>query len=109
MKEQVCQFGPGDNLLGILTTPDEDKKVDGAPIAIILNAGIVHRIGPFRLHVDLARKLANLGFTTLRLDLSGLGDSQARSGKIESNQSRALLDVTDAPVSYTHLTLPTKA
>lgn len=96
MKEQVCQFGPGDNLLGILTTPDEDKKVDGAPIAIILNAGIVHRIGPFRLHVDLARKLANLGFTTLRLDLSGLGDSQARSGKIESNQSRALLDVTDA-------------
>lgn len=96
MNEQICQFGPDENLLGILTTPEEGKAVAGAPIAIILNAGIVHRIGPFRLHVDLARQLAELGFSTLRMDLSGLGDSQARAGKIESSESRALLDVKDA-------------
>lgn len=96
MKESVCQFGPKDKLFGILTHPDEGKAVAGAPIAVVLNAGIVHRIGPFRLHVKLARQLAERGFTTLRMDLSGLGDSQARSGKIESNQSRAVLDVADA-------------
>ena len=82
--------------MGILTQPAPDKRVEGAPIAVVLNAGIVHRVGPFRLHVDLARSLADKGFTTLRMDLSGLGDSQARPGKLESNDSRAVLDVSDA-------------
>ena len=96
MKEKICQFGPKNHLVGVLTTPDESKAVSGAPVAVILNAGIVHRIGPFRLHVDLARQLANHGFSTMRMDLSGLGDSQARPGKLDSNQSRAILDVADA-------------
>jgi len=96
VKETVCQFGPKNNLFGILTHPEDANAVSNAPIAVVLNAGIVHRIGPFRLHVKLARQLAERGFTTLRMDLSGLGDSQTRSGKIESNQSRAVLDVADA-------------
>jgi hypothetical protein len=39
-----------------------------------------HRVGPYRLFVDLARRLADLGFTTLRFDLSGLGDSATYAG-----------------------------
>ncbi len=96
MKESICKFGPKENLVGILTTPDKNVAVSNAPVAVILNAGIVHRVGPFRLHVDLARQLADRGFSTLRMDLSGLGDSQARSGKLQPNQSRAILDVSDA-------------
>ena len=42
---------------------------------VILNAGVLHRIGPHRLHVVLARRLAERGFPTLRLDLGGIGDS----------------------------------
>ena len=95
MKETVCNFGPDDRLFGILTTPDEDVRVDDAPIALILNAGIVHRVGPFRIHVDIARQLAAAGFSTLRLDLSGLGDSSPRTGKI-AVEDRAVLDVNDA-------------
>ena len=95
MKEQVCNFGPNGSLFGILTTPDDDVRVDNAPIALILNAGIVHRVGPFRIHVDIARQLAAAGFSTLRLDLSGLGDSAPRTGKIEVDD-RAILDVSDA-------------
>jgi len=95
MNESVCNFGPDGSLFGILTTPDEDVRVDGAPIALILNAGIVHRVGPFRIHVDIARQLAAAGFSTLRLDLSGLGDSAPRTGKIEI-EDRAVLDVRDA-------------
>ncbi len=101
MRETVCNFGPrpgsaqDGGLLGILTTPDDDVKIEGAPIAMILNAGIVHRVGPFRLHVDLARQLASLGFSTLRIDLSGLGDSAPRRGKIEIT-NRAERDVSEA-------------
>ena len=93
--ETVCNFGPKGGLFGILTTPSDETAVTDAPIALILNAGIVHRIGPFRLHVDLARQLADAGFSTLRLDLSGLGDSAQRTGKIET-PNRAQLDVRDA-------------
>lgn len=95
MNETVCNFGDDHGLFGILTSPAEDVKVPGAPVVLILNAGIVHRVGPFRIHVDLARSLAEQGFSTLRLDLSGLGDSAPRTGKIESD-GRALLDVRDA-------------
>lgn len=101
MRETVCNFGPSSSpdgqgsLLGILTSPDKDVEVKGAPIALILNAGIVHRVGPFRLHVDLARKLAALGFSTVRMDLSGLGDSAPRRGKMEIAE-RAKHDVSDA-------------
>ena len=96
MKETVCNFGPDGSLFGILTTPDDDVRVADAPIALILNAGIVHRVGPFRIHVDIARQLAAKGFSTLRLDLSGLGDSAARTGKISEIENRAVLDVSDA-------------
>ena len=95
MKETICNFGPNAGLFGILTTPTSKNKIEGAPVAIILNAGVVHRIGPFRLHVDLAKQLAAQGFSTLRMDLSGLGDSQPRAGKINPEQ-RAELDVRDA-------------
>lgn len=95
MNETICKFGPNDGLFGILTTPDTDKRIAGAPTALILNAGIVHRVGPFRIHVDLARQLAAAGFSTLRLDLSGLGDSAPRTGKLEL-EDRAELDVCDA-------------
>ena len=95
MNQQVCNFGTDGHLFGILTTPDEEVRVEGAPIALILNAGIVHRIGPFRLNVDIARQLAELGFSTLRMDLSGLGDSGPRTGKLEL-ENRAELDAADA-------------
>ena len=75
MREQICNFGANNGLFGILTSPDDDAKLADAPVAIILNAGIVHRVGPFRMHVDIARQLAAKGFSTLRMDLSGLGDS----------------------------------
>ena len=94
MKETVYQFGPNNSLTGILSQPDESVRVADAPVALILNAGIVHSIGPFRLHVDIARSLAEAGFSSFRIDLSGLGDSETRTGKAVEN--RAVLDATDA-------------
>ena len=48
---------------------------------VLINAGIVHRVGPHRLYVSLARALAGAGIPAARIDLSGLGDSPvARAG-----------------------------
>jgi pimeloyl-ACP methyl ester carboxylesterase len=59
---------------------------------MILNAGVVHRVGPHRLNVGLARRLAGLGLTCWRLDLSGIGDSRSIPGKITFRES-AVQDV----------------
>lgn len=74
MRERVLEFGPGGRIVGILTEPRVAKP--SRPAVAIPNAGIVHRVGPHRLHVRIARSLADLGFPVLRLDLPGLGDSR---------------------------------
>lgn len=47
---------------------------------LLLNAGVIHRIGPHRINVKLARRLAESGIPSIRLDLSGLGDSRRPPG-----------------------------
>jgi hypothetical protein len=64
-------------LFGVLTRPQESPRDTGF---IFINAGLLHRVGPFRLYVDIARRLAQSGFASIRLDLSGKGDSDALSG-----------------------------
>jgi pimeloyl-ACP methyl ester carboxylesterase len=45
---------------------------------LLLNAGLIHHVGPNRFYVKLARKLARMGWTVLRFDFSGIGDSGPR-------------------------------
>lgn len=69
--EQAVVMGGG--VRAIVTRP-----VGGRPrcALILLNAGCVRRIGPNRLHVPMARRLAaELGMMVVRADLSGIGDS----------------------------------
>ncbi|MBT9555128.1 MAG: hypothetical protein IV100_03820 [Myxococcales bacterium] len=73
--EQVVTFGPSRELVGIDTVPTHAREV---PAVLILNAGILHRVGPNRLHVELARRVAARGHRALRFDLAGIGDSPAR-------------------------------
>jgi pimeloyl-ACP methyl ester carboxylesterase len=80
MKEEALHFGEGGRLFGILTTPVRGHDASSAPVFVLLNAGLLHRVGPFRMHVRLARALAYSGFATVRLDLSGRGDSPRRPG-----------------------------
>ncbi len=78
-------LGRDRSLVGILTDPQLPPRGEGAghavttdrgyPAVLILNAGFIHRIGPNRLHVRLARRLSKLGFPVLRFDFSGIGDS----------------------------------
>jgi pimeloyl-ACP methyl ester carboxylesterase len=76
IREQALLFGARRSLLGIVTPPV--KSGNAAPAVVLLNAGIIHRVGPNRMYVRLARMLASEGHLVVRFDLSGLGDSEPR-------------------------------
>lgn len=61
---------------GIVTEPGEGDLRRRA--VILLNVGAEHHIGSSRLYVSLARRWARQGYTVLRFDLAGLGDSETR-------------------------------
>lgn len=73
VKESVKKFGRHGSLIGIVSEPS--RPADG-PAVVILNAGIIHKAGPSRFSVGLARRLAGAGSRVLRFDLSGIGDSE---------------------------------
>ena len=76
LKEQAVLLGPRRSLVGIVAegaAPAGDR-----PTVVILNSGVVHRVGANRMSVPLARALAAAGHVVVRFDLSGLGDSDPR-------------------------------
>jgi uncharacterized protein len=48
----------------------------GLPCVVLLSPGVKMRVGPGRLYVPLTRMLNELGYTVLRFDFFGLGDSE---------------------------------
>lgn len=85
MRERVVQFGDAASLVGVLAEPSGD--VAPGPTVILLNAGTLHRIGPHRIYVKIARALVAQGFPVLRFDLSGLGDSLPRRDNLPYQES----------------------
>lgn len=76
MRERVVTIGAEAPLVGILSEPAEIAA--GAPAVLLLNAGVMHRVGTCRTSVRIARALAAEGVLALRFDRSGVGDSPAR-------------------------------
>jgi alpha-beta hydrolase superfamily lysophospholipase len=79
LSERPVFLSSGTLLFGIVTEPRQgDKRRRGV---ILLNIGAEHHIGSSRIYVSLARLWAGNGYTVLRLDLAGLGDSGTRPGR----------------------------
>jgi pimeloyl-ACP methyl ester carboxylesterase len=86
--EEAVVFGVEGRLVGIVTPPPAHAATGAPRIGVIfLNAGVVHRVGPSRLYVTLARHLSRAGFTAFRFDHSGIGDSQPRNDHLTFEQS----------------------
>jgi hypothetical protein len=75
--ERPIDVDPRAGLFGILTHSSHAARTTGF---IIVNSGLLHRVGPFRLYVEIARRIADSGFPSIRLDQSGKGDSDSRPG-----------------------------
>ena len=85
LRETPIRFGEQGRLLGIVTVPAQ--QLPGQPTVIIPNTGLEHRVGPNRLHVQIARALAAAGYASLRFDIAGLGDSDPAPGQAASAQA----------------------
>ena len=91
--ETIARIGADERLLGVVTLPAQ-RRAD-APACLLMNAGVVHRIGPHRINVKIARALAALGIASIRIDLSGLGDSPPATGGVHSG-TQTVLDLQAA-------------
>ena len=80
MREKAVNIAGAAKLAGIVTLPDVDSLDTSLPGVLILNEGILHRVGAGRLHVKVARRFAELGLISLRMDHSSIGDSGPRRG-----------------------------
>ncbi len=94
VSEQAILFGPRQSLVGILARPVAPAQSASSAV-LILNTGIVHRVGHHRMYVAISRALAGLGHTVLRFDFSGIGDSDSRNDNLSPLQS-CLADIKDA-------------
>jgi hypothetical protein len=98
MREVALLFGRGKGLAGVVTEPPHSGNGAGRLGFVALNAGLVHRVGPNRLHVKLTRELAQRGFVSMRFDHSGIGDSPPRADA--RSFAQATLDETRECMDY---------
>ncbi|TXC66075.1 alpha/beta fold hydrolase [Piscinibacter aquaticus] len=93
--ERAHSFGGQQRLVGIVTEPAQVQSPQQRPMVVILNSGIIHRVGPNRLGVLLAREIAVEGCRVLRFDLSGIGDSEMRPDALPPLEA-AFADIREA-------------
>jgi len=103
VKECALLFGKSRSLVGIMTCPTGEVPDSDRPALIMLNAGLVHRVGPNRLHVTMARRMAERGFVAVRFDFSGIGESLPRFDGVPYPQS-AVLEVQEVMDAVSEIT-----
>ncbi len=91
--EQAIIFGKYDHLVGVenIIASDQGKNI----AMILITAGMLNNVGPFRMYVDIAQELSEKGISSLRFDLSGIGESLG-VGSTGKSIDRAADEVTEA-------------
>lgn len=90
-------FGDFDHLMGVVNQPAHASETG----VILLTAGMLHHVGPYRMYVNLARKLEQHGIPSLRFDLSGIGESlpvasAGTSLERAANETRQAMDFLES-------------
>lgn len=73
LSETSHLFGEHRHLLGTISIAGSVANTG----CVLMSAGVVHRIGPHRINVKLARALTAAGLPSLRMDLAAVGDSRS--------------------------------
>ncbi len=95
MREELITIGDEAVVVGVLSEPDKPiQNTYEKPMVLLTNAGVVHRIGPYRQWVNLARRLCDDGFSVYRFDLTGFGDSDMRTDYREEEE-RVISDMIE--------------
>lgn len=103
-EEQLVLIGP-DRLVGTLCSPAETGSVrPGAPAVLIANTAANPRMADGRFAVCLAREMALHGVVTLRVDVSGVGDSGEQGPDDQSSVPYSDQTVTDIVAAANWLT-----
>lgn len=110
MGEHTILFGPGDGLVGTVALPQVPAQGAGGIGLLLFNAGVVHRVGPHRINVRIARRLAEAGVASMRFDLAGHGDSARPSGERSFGDQavvdiRAAMDALSAAANVRHFAI----
>ena len=88
MRERVISIGQVNPLIGIISQPETPEITNPSIAVVLLNSGVIHRVGSCRLSVTLARAIVeHAGLLTLRFDFSGIGDSEARRSTLTAAES----------------------
>lgn len=96
MKERILRFGLDSSCIAVMTQCPS-RQQSGLTV-ILLNAGLIHRIGPSRVYVSIARALALNGHIVYRVDLDGIGDSlhtDTLGTTTDGAETRAEKDLSD--------------
>jgi pimeloyl-ACP methyl ester carboxylesterase len=76
VNEKALLMGKAAPVVAVVTEPDALDR--SRPAFLILNSGLVNHIGPERVYVRAARRMAELGCLAVRMDHRGIGDSDRR-------------------------------
>lgn len=87
MHEEALLLGQYQTNVGVFTQADNNDGEPSNMAVICITAGLLHHVGPHRMHVLFARELAKQGISTLRFDLSGIGDSAVRNDDLLAHEA----------------------
>ncbi|SMF13222.1 polyketide synthase [Pseudobacteriovorax antillogorgiicola] len=92
MKLKPMTFGKFNHLVGVLSEPATIDPLK--PLVLTWNAGMSSRLGLHQINREIGHRLANLGYSSARFDLSGQGDSGPRQDGL-LGQERCTADIRE--------------
>jgi dienelactone hydrolase len=95
MEKPVNFESQGKVVRGVLHLPEGER--DAGPAVVFLHGWTGCRLGPHRMFVKTARRLAKLGFCCLRFDFTGRGES---AGATQDGTIRSMISDTGSAVDF---------